>query len=184
MPTGSQDQTEIEEENPRAVMPQIDSFRLAFHNVALLVFTLLCAGAIAAAYNLFSDFMKPLIWAVICGIVLYPLKREMTTVVTNWLDDLIDNSTPVLISLVFMPIRLINSLGDWMFDTIIGHKLPVALIAISIPVSSLVLQNGFLPSTLLMITKLLRVIDLTVGLLPHSSMVRPICLVGTWHLDC
>ncbi|XP_043255430.1 transmembrane protein 245 isoform X1 [Colletes gigas] len=75
---------------------------------------LLCLGS-AAGYGLYiilSPFIKPLIWALLCGSVLFPFKYSLTTVVQLWFEKTESSHTPLIINLTLLPIQIVDKVSD------------------------------------------------------------------------
>ncbi|CDW52154.1 Transmembrane protein C9orf5 [Trichuris trichiura] len=127
----------------------------------LLVFAMaICwvLGAIAF-YCLFRDFAKPMLWAVISGITVYPLKRKLKSWLRLWLDDLLTSGTPLSLGLVMIPWKVCNNLGNVYLKSMRNNLRLVVIIAITFPAISLLLQLETLPRSLLAMVKIFKLID-------------------------
>ncbi|KFD48810.1 hypothetical protein M513_10294 [Trichuris suis] len=127
----------------------------------LLVFAMAVCwvlGAIAF-YCLFRDFAKPMLWAVISGITVYPLKRKLTGWLRLWLDELLTSGTPLSLGLVMIPWKVCNNLGNVYLKSMRNNLRLVVIIAITFPAISLLLQLETLPRSLLAMVKIIKLID-------------------------
>lgn len=91
---------------------QDKALKQAFYNTAANVFFLLVCLAAVAVYYILEVFLRPLVWAVLCGTCLFPIKRTLTTAVQNWLSTLHDSSTPLLVGSIFVPIKLVDNASE------------------------------------------------------------------------
>ncbi|XP_017767693.1 PREDICTED: LOW QUALITY PROTEIN: transmembrane protein 245 [Eufriesea mexicana] len=69
----------------------------------------------AAGYGLYiilKPFVKPLIWALLCGSVLFPFKYSLTTIVQSWFKKTEMSHTPLIINLMVLPIQIIDRISD------------------------------------------------------------------------
>ncbi|KAL2743928.1 transmembrane protein 245 isoform X1 [Vespula maculifrons] len=75
---------------------------------------LLCL-VLAAGYGLYivlSPFLKPLIWALLCGAVLFPFKYSLTTRGQSWFDKIESTSKPLFLSLVILPLHIMDNTAE------------------------------------------------------------------------
>ncbi|XP_028399492.1 transmembrane protein 245-like [Dendronephthya gigantea] len=94
----------------------------AFYNVAAFLFISVGLGAAVAAYFVLEAFIKPLLWAVLCGAFLYPFKKTLSTLVCSWLRSLSDYNTPLVVGVTLLPFQILNEVsavvGFFIFDHI------------------------------------------------------------------
>ena len=83
----------------------------AFYNTAALVFLFLSAAAAVAVYFVLEAFLRPLLWASLCGAFLYPFKRKLTGALKDYLESLSKSGTP-LVGLLAVPLHLTDSFSD------------------------------------------------------------------------
>lgn len=79
-----------------------------------LVNVLICvlAALLIAVYLVLQSFLKPLLWASLCGVVLFPFKSKGTTVFAGWLYDLQCHNTPLLVGVLLLPFHLFGLLSS------------------------------------------------------------------------
>ena len=84
----------------------------AFYNTAALVFVALSACAGVAVYYVLEAFLRPLLWAALCGAFLYPFKWKLTQVVRGFLRSLRESNTPLVLGALVVPFHLANKSSD------------------------------------------------------------------------
>lgn len=80
----------------------------AFYNTGALFFLLISAGVAVSAYYVLEAFLRPLMWAALCGTFLFPFKKASTKVVRDWLQDLETNNKPFFIATALLPFHLLR----------------------------------------------------------------------------
>lgn len=88
-----------------------------YNALALLLLFLSCAASYAL-YLILEPFIKPLIWAVLVGSVLHPLKYSLAKKFRDWFKKIDESRTPLVIGLIVIPVNIVNDLSE-----IIGGKL-------------------------------------------------------------
>lgn len=79
-----------------------------------LVNVLICvlAALLIAVYLVLQSFLKPLLWASLCGVVLFPFKCKSTAIFAGWLSHLERDNTPLLVGVLLLPFRLFSLLSN------------------------------------------------------------------------
>ena len=93
----------------------------AVYNVAAFLFVSVGLGAAVAAYFVLEAFIKPLLWAVLCGAFLYPFKKTLSTFVCTWLRSLSESNTPLVMGFAFLPFQILNEVGTIVGFFIFNH---------------------------------------------------------------
>ena len=88
------------------------ALKLAFYNTAALVFVALSGCAAVAVYYVLEPFLRPLLWAGLCGAFLYPFKWKLTQVVRGFLRSLRESNTPLVLGAMVVPFQLANKSSD------------------------------------------------------------------------
>ena len=139
----------------RQDIPSLDSFlylipkghdkalRQAFYNTAATLFALFMCAAAVAVYYVLEAFLKPLLWATLCGAFLHPFKHSLTVYVTKWLNSVYKTDAPFLLSVVTLPFNTINQLADSFTHFFFAKIKLIAGITVSLVVASIL--NNFLP---------------------------------------
>lgn len=89
------------------------ALKLAFYNTAALVFVALSGCAAVAVYYVLEPFLRPLLWAALCGAFLYPFKWKLTQVVRGFLRSLRESKTPLVVGAMVVPFQLANKSSDF-----------------------------------------------------------------------
>ncbi|RWS29146.1 transmembrane protein 245-like protein, partial [Leptotrombidium deliense] len=80
----------------------------AFYNAVAVVFIALAIVASIAVYLVLQPFLRPLLWAVLFGSALHPFKQQLTRVTKQWLAEVQDTNTPLVIGAIILPFNIIN----------------------------------------------------------------------------
>lgn len=67
------------------------ALRQAFYNALSFVLLGLVLVAVVSVYYVLEIFLRPLVWATLIGIVLYPFKYTLSSTIKGWLGGLEDS---------------------------------------------------------------------------------------------
>lgn len=100
----------------------------AVYNAVALLLLFLCCAAGWALFLILEPFIKPLMWALLVGSVLHPLKRSLRDKFQDWFQTLETTHTPVVLGILLLPINIANNISEFIGDTLLRHiKLIVSL---------------------------------------------------------
>lgn len=97
------------------------AIKQAFYNTAANIFVLLACAAAVAVYFILESFLKPLLWAVLCGAFLYPFKRTLTKSLKTWLARLRMSETPFVVGLAITPIKCADNAIEYVCNTVLQN---------------------------------------------------------------
>ena len=84
----------------------------AFYNTAALVFVVLSGVIAVVVYYVLEAFIRPLLWAVLCGTFLHPFQRTATSAVRSWLKSLDETDTLFAVGLAIFPFKVVNESSE------------------------------------------------------------------------
>ena len=88
------------------------ALKQAFYNTAALVFVFLSGVIAVVVYYVLEAFIRPLLWAVLCGTFLHPFQRTATSAVRNWLKSLDETDTLFAVGLAIFPFKVVNESSE------------------------------------------------------------------------
>ncbi|KAK7867585.1 hypothetical protein R5R35_014791 [Gryllus longicercus] len=83
-----------------------------FYNALAILLLMIALSAGWAVFIVLEPFFKPLLWALLCGSVLYPIKHSLATSMNSWLSSLPTNSTPLLLGIIIVPIQILDNTSE------------------------------------------------------------------------
>lgn len=118
------------------------ALKQAFYNTAANLFVIFACAAAVAVYFVLEAFLKPLLWAVLCGSFLYPLKRSLTNRLRGWLTGLNTSNTPFIVGVAILPFGVVNKTSDSIYNALVTHYKLIFSIIFGVPLSYLLYQFG------------------------------------------
>lgn len=91
-----------------------------YNAVALFLLCLLCAAGFGL-YLVLHPFLKPLIWALLCGAALFPFKFSLATIVQSWFASTEESHKPFLFSLSVVPVSIFDRISELVGSAIHKH---------------------------------------------------------------
>ena len=110
------------------------ALRQAFYNTAALLFVALSVGAAVAVYFVLESFLRPLLWAGLCGAFLHPFKTSLSRALRGWLKSLNENNTPFAVGAIVLPFHLLNKCSDILGSLIVEKLRVLVFILVAVPV--------------------------------------------------
>lgn len=115
----------------------------AVYNAVALLLLLMCAAAALGLYWILEPFVKPLMWALLVGSALHPLKRSLRDRFQGWFQMLEDTNTPAVLGLVLLPVNIFNNVSECIGQFLWNRIKVILAITVLLPVG--VLLYNFTP---------------------------------------
>lgn len=82
-----------------------------YNSVALFLLILVLAAGYGL-YIILSPFLKPLIWGLLCGSVLFPFKYSLATTVQSWFTKVENSHVPLIVHLSLLPVHMLDNFSE------------------------------------------------------------------------
>lgn len=146
----------------------------ALYNTVALFMLMVCCAAGYALYIIFQPFMKPLMWALLVGSTLHPLKRSLRDRFQTWFQNLEINNTPIVFGVILVPVNIVNDVSEFIGKHTWKRLKLIIVIGIIVPI--ILLIYNYTPK--LIVKVLWRLVLLTFRTLNSFIDASSIWLVG------
>ena len=93
----------------------------AFYIAAGLCVLLAFGVSTTAVYFVLQPFLKPMLWALLIGSVLYPFKQRSVVIASGWLSEIRDSDTLLIVGILSLPFRALDCSAEWMKRTVLEN---------------------------------------------------------------
>lgn len=121
----------------------------AVYNAVALFLLFLCSAATYAVYMILQPFIKPLMWAVLVGSALHPLKRSLQYRFQRWIRTLETANTPVVLGVMLLPANIFNYVSDFIGE-ILWKRLKL-IVGVCIVFTVMHILYFYTPKTVIMV---------------------------------
>ncbi|XP_065207429.1 transmembrane protein 245 [Planococcus citri] len=110
------------------------NYKQAFYNVVGTFLMVVFSAASWGVFIILQPFLKPLLWALLCGSVLYPFKNRLSKKLHSWIDVLNKPSiVHIVTDVVCFPLLIFNHITDVLGRFVCDHFYAViALLVLSV----------------------------------------------------
>lgn len=96
---------------------QQSQLKAAVYNFVIVVVVASCV----AVCLVLGPFLKPLLWALLVGAVLFPFKYSLAYALKNWFQRLEDEDTHLLVGIALAPLDALESFGEYLWSSFMKH---------------------------------------------------------------
>lgn len=96
---------------------QQTQLKAAIYNFVIVAVVASCV----AVCLVLGPFLKPLLWALLVGAVLFPFKYSLASSLKCWFQRLEDENTHLLVGIALVPIEAVESFGEYLWTSFMNH---------------------------------------------------------------
>lgn len=110
----------------------------ALYNALALFLLFVCCAAGYAVFMILEPFIKPLMWAVLVGSALHPLKRSLRYRFQTWFETLESTNTPVVLGIMLLPLNITNNLSEFIGENLWKRLKLIIAFCVALPLLHLI----------------------------------------------
>lgn len=119
-------------------------YKQAFYNVVGSFLMVIFSAAAWGVFIILQPFLKPLLWALLCGSVLYPFKNRLSKKLRSGIDALDKPSiVHIVTDIICSPLLLFNRVTDKLGNFVSRHFYPVIALILFTSVQLVAPQFSF-----------------------------------------
>lgn len=99
-----------------------NAFKMAMFNGIAVLIVVLFAVTASGIYFILQPFLKPLLWALISGSVLHPIKKILAVKLRTEVTKLESDSKPFYLTVVCIPFSIVFKTADSLGNFIISYR--------------------------------------------------------------
>ncbi|XP_012254878.1 transmembrane protein 245 isoform X2 [Athalia rosae] len=122
------------------------ALKQGLYNAVALFLLFAATIAFYGLYFILSPFVKPLIWALLCGSVLFPFKLKLATAVKSWFAAIETSNKPFVVNVAMIPVQFIDDISEIIGSFLRKNLKYIGPVVVAIPV--LLLIYNYTPSFL------------------------------------
>lgn len=106
----------------------------ALYNSVAFFLLFICCAAGYAVYMILEPFIKPLMWAVLVGSALHPMKNSLRLKFQSWFQTLDTSNTPVILGVLLLPLNVTNEVAEFLGENLWKRLKLIIAVCVAIPV--------------------------------------------------
>lgn len=103
----------------------------ALYNALALFLLLISSAAGWGLFIILGPFIKPLVWALLCGSVLHPFKYSLAAILQSWLQTLESSSTLLFFGILMVPVNIIDDISEKIGGQLAKHVKALLVIGVT-----------------------------------------------------
>ncbi|XP_012272149.1 transmembrane protein 245 isoform X2 [Orussus abietinus] len=97
------------------------ALRQGVYNAVALLLLFSISTASYGLYYILRPFVKPLIWALLCGSVLFPFKLSLADAAQSWFNESEASGKPLFVNALGIPLQIANKISEVLGSFLISH---------------------------------------------------------------
>lgn len=113
------------------------ALKLAVYNALAILFLILIIIVMIAVHLVLEPFVRPLLWALLCGSALHPFKAKLMSYSKKFIEKLKAQDSSLTISLCLSPFNMINFILDSIILFIVNYTKALLFALMAVPITYL-----------------------------------------------